>query len=55
METDANIKFRAGHERGETMLVNFVNAYQGKYYLELMEKRNIFEKFAGLFKRVTIK
>ena len=42
------------HERGEAMLVNYLNAYQGKYYIELMEKRTIFEKFTGLFKRVTI-
>ena len=43
------------HERSEKWLVNYMNAYQGKYYLELMEKRTIFEKFTGLLKRVTIK
>jgi len=38
----------------ETMLVNVLNMFQAKYYIELMEKRNVFEKFVGLFKRVTI-
>ena len=38
----------------ETMLVNILNMFQAKYYIELMEKRNVFEKFLGLFKRVTI-
>jgi lysozyme family protein len=39
----------------EKMLVNILNMFQAKYYIELMEKRNVFEKFIGLFKRVTIK
>ena len=38
----------------EEMLVNVMNMFQAKYYIELMEKRNVFEKFVGLFKRVTI-
>jgi lysozyme family protein len=38
----------------EKMLVNVLNMFQAKYYIELMEKRNVFEKFIGLFKRVTI-
>jgi lysozyme family protein len=38
----------------EKMLVNVLNMFQAKYYIELMEKRNAFEKFIGLFKRVTI-
>ena len=38
----------------EEMLVNVLNMFQAKYYIELMEKRNVFEKFIGLFKRVTI-
>jgi hypothetical protein len=36
------------------MLVNILNMFQAKYYIELMEKQNIFEKFIGLFKRVSI-
>jgi lysozyme family protein len=39
----------------EKELVNLLNMFQGKYYIELMEKRNVFEKFIGLFKRVSIK
>jgi lysozyme family protein len=39
---------------GEKILVNTMNMYQGKYYIELMEKQSIFEKFAGLFKRISI-
>jgi lysozyme family protein len=42
------------HSGKEKMLVDVLNAFQGKYYIELMEKKNIFEKFTGLFKRVTI-
>jgi lysozyme family protein len=42
------------HLEKETMLVNVLNMFQAKYYIELMEKRNVFEKFLGLFKRVTI-
>jgi lysozyme family protein len=42
------------HLEKETMLVNVLNMFQAKYYIELMEKRNVFEKFVGLFKRVTI-
>lgn len=42
------------HYGKEKMLVDVLNAFQGKYYIELMEKKNIFEKFTGLFKRVTI-
>jgi len=38
----------------ENLLVNVLNMFQGKYYLELMEKKEAFEKFTGLFKRVTI-
>ena len=41
-------------KQGENMLVNVLNMFQGKYYIELMEKQNVFEKFIGLFKRVTI-
>lgn len=42
------------HYGKEDLLVDVLNAFQGKYYIELMEKKNIFEKFTGLFKRVTI-
>ena len=38
----------------EKIFVDVLNAFQGKYYIELMEKKNIFEKFTGLFNRVTI-
>jgi lysozyme family protein len=43
-----------GHEK-EKKLVNILNMFQAKYYIELMERRNVFEKFIGLFKRVTIR
>src|ERR1035437_5503402 len=46
--------FKCCHLEKETMLVNVLNMFQAKYYIELMEKRNVFEKFIGLFKRVTI-
>jgi lysozyme family protein len=36
-------------------IVNLLNMFQGKYYIELMEKNTVFEKFIGLFKRVSIK
>jgi hypothetical protein len=39
---------------GEILLVKVLNMYQGKYYIELMEKKEVFEKFTGLFKRVLI-
>jgi lysozyme family protein len=39
--------------RGETLLVKVLNMYQGKYYIELMEKKEVFEKFYGLLKRVS--
>jgi lysozyme family protein len=48
------VYFTCCHLGKETMLVNVLNMFQGKYYIELMEKRNVFEKFIGLFKRVTI-
>jgi lysozyme family protein len=38
----------------EYVLVNVLNMYQGKYYIELMEKKSLFEKFRGLFIRVTL-
>jgi lysozyme family protein len=38
----------------EKLLVNVLNMFQAKYYIELLEKRNVFEKFLGLFKRVSI-
>jgi len=41
-------------KQGEKTLVNVMNMFQGKYYVELMEKKEIFEKFPGLFKRVLI-
>jgi lysozyme family protein len=40
--------------KGELMIVNVLNMFQGKYYIELMEKKNVFEKFTGLFKRVLV-
>jgi lysozyme family protein len=40
------------YARGEGLLVKVLNMYQGKYYIELMEKKEVFEKFAGLFNRV---
>jgi lysozyme family protein len=40
--------------QGENLLVNVLNIFQGKYYIELMEKKEVFEKFEGLFKRVLI-
>ena len=46
--------FHCCHLEKEKMLVNILNMFQAKYYIELMEKRNVFEKFVGLFKRVTI-
>jgi lysozyme family protein len=39
---------------GEGLLVKVLNMYQGKYYIELMEKKEAFEKFTGLFKRVLV-
>ena len=48
------VYFNCCHLGKEAMLVNVLNMFQGKYYIELMEKRNVFEKFIGLFKRVTI-
>jgi lysozyme family protein len=48
------IYFKCCNLGKETLLVNLLNMFQGKYYIELMEKRNVFEKFIGLFKRVTI-
>ena len=48
------VYFTCCHLGKETMLVNMLNMFQGKYYIELMEKRNVFEKFIGLFKRVSI-
>jgi lysozyme family protein len=42
------------YARGEGLLVKVLNIYQGKYYIELMEKKEVFEKYAGLFKRVAI-
>ena len=39
---------------GEVLLVRILNMFQGKYYIELMEKKTVFEKFIGLFKRVAI-
>jgi lysozyme family protein len=47
--------FKCCHLEKEIMLVNVLNMFQAKYYIELMEKRNVFEKFVGLFQRVTIK
>ena len=41
-------------KQGEILLVNVLNMFQGKYYIELMEKKEVFEKFYGLFKRVSI-
>ena len=41
-------------KQGENLLVNVLNMFQGKYYIELMEKKEVFEKFYGLFKRVLV-
>ena len=41
-------------KQGENLLVNVLNIFQGKYYIELMEKKEVFEKFYGLFKRVLV-
>ncbi|MDR3667467.1 MAG: glycosyl hydrolase 108 family protein [Ignavibacteriaceae bacterium] len=41
-------------KQGENLLVNVLNIYQGKYYIELMENKEEFEKFYGLLKRVTV-
>ena len=41
-------------KQGEILLVNVLNMFQGKYYIELMEKKEVFEKFTGLLKRVAI-
>jgi lysozyme family protein len=41
-------------KQGENLLVNVLNMFQGKYYIELMEKKEVFEKFTGLFKRIII-
>jgi lysozyme family protein len=46
--------FKCCDMQTEKMLVNVLNMFQAKYYIELMEKRNVFEKFIGLFKRVSI-
>ena len=40
--------------KGEIFLVKVLNLFQGKYYIELMEKKEVFEKFTGLLKRVSI-
>jgi len=47
MEAEININFRKAFE-----LV--INEYEGKYYIELMEKKEVFEKFTGLLNRVSI-
>ena len=47
MEAEININFRKAFE-----LV--INGYEGEYYIELMEKKEVFEKFTGLLKRVSI-
>jgi len=41
-------------KQGENLLVAVLNMFQGKYYIELMEKKEVFEKFYGLFKRVLV-
>ena len=41
-------------KQGEIFLVKVLNLFQGKYYIELMEKKEVFEKFTGLLKRVSI-
>jgi len=41
-------------KQGENLLVNVLNMFQGKYYIELIEKKEVFEKFYGLFKRVLV-
>jgi lysozyme family protein len=41
-------------KQGENLLVCVLNMFQGKYYLELMENKELFEKYYGLFKRVTV-
>jgi len=46
--------FHCCHLEKEKMVVNILNMFQAKYHIELMEKQNVFEKFIGLFKRVTI-
>jgi len=41
-------------KRGAQMLLNVVNGYQIKHYLELMEKDSGNEKYIGWFKRVKV-
>jgi lysozyme family protein len=41
-------------KQGEILLVNVLNMFQGKYYIELMENKEVFEKFTGLLNRVSI-
>ncbi len=36
------------------ILLNVINGYQFKWYIELMEKKPVYEKYIGWFKRVKI-
>jgi len=51
-----NIAFLACLEKvGSKMLLNVINGYQMKHYIELMEKDPVNEKYIGWFKRVEVK
>lgn len=45
----------AGQYHGVQTIINLLNGFQVKHYIELMEKNETYEKYLGWFKRVEIK
>lgn len=52
-KTAAAFKACLEHQ-GSTLILNVINGYQMKHYIELMEKDPVNEKFLGWFRRVNV-